>query len=139
MLVIKHVSSNSYVSSRPVTRGLGGLRPSEKLFAPQGKCVGHSLKNVDLCQKTLRPHVSQADYGPDQQTWNLFLNLLISFLLLYSEFPFSRSTFVLSLIWPEFMISVISGTRHTVFSQHAWTTTFTTKLGCFLTDALWLE
>jgi len=36
-------------------------------------------------------------------------------------------------VWPELTISVISGTRHTVFSQHSRTTTFTAKLA-FLTD-----
>jgi len=49
-----------------------------------------------------------------QQTWHLFLNLLISFFFLYSDFPLSRSTLHSLCSWPEFMISVISGTRHTV-------------------------
>jgi len=37
--------------------------------------------------------------NPCQQTWHLFLNLPISFFLLYSEFSFSRSTFVFPLRW----------------------------------------
>jgi len=38
---------------------------STKLFAPLEKCVGHSLKNLVHPQKTLRPPVSQAGYGPE--------------------------------------------------------------------------
>jgi len=35
--------------------------------------------------------------NPCPQTWHLFLNLLLSFFLLHSEFTFSHSTFVLPL------------------------------------------
>jgi len=98
MLEIKLVSSNPYVSNWPVTRVAGGISPFQKIFSPHvEKCVGHSLKNLGLSQKTFAPLVSQAGYGPSQQTWHLFLNVLISFFLLYSGFPFSRSTFVLPL------------------------------------------
>jgi len=40
---------------RPATRVGAGGRSPYKIFRPPGKCVGHSLKNLGPCQKTLRP------------------------------------------------------------------------------------
>ena len=53
-----------------------------------------------------------------QQTWHLFLNLLVPFYLLCSEFPFSRSTFVfpLHLAW-------IYDIRNLRYEAHCFLTT----------------
>jgi len=74
--------------------------------------------------------------NPCQQTWHLFLNLLISFFLLYSDFLLASPLFYFRCVWPDFTIYVISGSlrgTHTLFSQHSRTTALTAKLA-FLTD-----
>jgi len=47
------------VLSRPVIRGVQGAKPPlEKFSLPLEKCVGHSLKMLDIVQK----------FGPSQKT-----------------------------------------------------------------------
>jgi len=53
-----------------------------------------------------------------QQTWDIFLNLLISFFLLYPEFPFSCSTFVFSL-----HLAWIYNIRNLTYEAHCFLTT----------------
>ena len=63
----------SYSTHEGQARNQGGRRPPRKLFAPFGKCAGHSVKLLVIAQKIWAPPEnfspllgSQAGYGPDE-------------------------------------------------------------------------
>ena len=104
----------------------GGFRLSWKIFRPTRKNVLDTVWNIWASLRRLSP-----PWCP-KLVMDLVSRHGIFFLMCSSRFSCSTLGFLSAAsllycrcIWPEFMISVIAATTHTVFSQHSRTTTFT--------------